>query len=125
MNRARHILVVEDDPLIREMVAAALRGEGFDVAVAPHGAAALAHVQEHGHPDLIVLDLRMPVMDGLRFAAAYHRLAGRQAPLVVMTAAVDATRAGAAAGAAAVLAKPFDLSELVSVVHRLSRRKAA
>ena len=112
------ILVVDDDALIRSTVSEALRDEGYDVAEAENGAQALSAVQRHG-PDLIVLDLMMPVMDGwefLRNCGALEACAGR--PVIVMSAAHQSALGDLSA--AAFVAKPFDLGHLLDVVDRLA-----
>jgi CheY-like chemotaxis protein len=113
------VLVVDDDENIREFVSLALMGEGHDVNVAANGAAALDAVQSL-LPDVILLDMRMPIMDGWQFASAYREIPGRRAQLVAMTAARDAARSGADISADANLAKPFELDELLDLVDRLA-----
>ena len=116
----RPVLVVDDDVAIRRVVAAALADEGYAVVQAADGNAALAAVRA-APPCLILLDLRMPGMDGWEFARRYRALPpppGPPAPLVCVTAAVDAAAWGAQVGAAATVGKPFDLDDLVAVVAR-------
>jgi CheY-like chemotaxis protein len=120
------ILVVDDDPVILSLVAGTLEDEGYEAVTAPHGAAALEILARRRRvgaplPDLILLDMRMPVMDGWAFAEAYRRTSGPHAPIVVITAAHDAADRAAEIGADAVLAKPFDLDEFVAVVDRCIR----
>ena len=114
-----HVLVVEDDTAIREFVAEALADEGHRVRLAGHGAAALEAVRS-APPDLILLDMRMPVLDGWEFARRYRAAPGPHAPIVCMTAAADAAARAAAIGADATLAKPFDLVALLSVVEHFA-----
>ena len=110
------ILVVDDDPSIRRIVSEILIMEEYEVATAPNGAEALVAV-EHERPTLVLLDMRMPVLDGWGFVQA---LRGRniKVPILVMTAAQDTARWAAEVGAAGHLAKPFDMSELLSSVER-------
>jgi two-component system, chemotaxis family, chemotaxis protein CheY len=114
------VLVVEDDPTIREYVLLALSDEGYDVMVAPDGLVALEFIRDY-RPDLILLDMRMPVMDGWEFAREYRERPGPHAPVVAMTAAVDASRWAEEIGAADVLSKPFDLDDLLRIVERSVR----
>ena len=114
------VLVIDDDPSIRQVVAFVLADEGHEVAEAGDGEAALAAI-ERGHPDVIVLDMKMPGLDGWAFVERYRARYGRRAPIVVLTAAQDAARRAAEVGAEAHLAKPFDLDELVEVVAALAR----
>ena len=123
------VLVVDDDPLIREVVTATLRDEGYDVAGAPDGQTALASAAA-SPPGLILLDMAMPGLDGRGFAAAYRALPGPHAPLVVFTAGATVagpqfTDAGLLAelGAAGALPKPFDLDDLVALVTRFVPRR--
>ena len=113
---ARPILVVEDDSPVRRLLVWALTDEGYAVREAPDGAVALARAQE-APPGLILLDMRMPVLDGWGFASAL-RERGLALPVVVMTAAADAGRWADEIGAVGVVAKPFGVAELVSAVRR-------
>ena len=119
------VLVVDDDALIRDTLATALTDEGYAVRVAPDGQAALQTLHEW-MPDLIVLDLMMPVMDGLAFRAA-QRAVDRAAhiPVIVLSAAHNVQARVAGLGAAAVLSKPFDLGILLDVVERELRQQLA
>ena len=112
------ILVVDDDASIRSFIELALYTEGYQVVTAPNGALALDDLAGHGEPDLILLDMRMPVMDGWAFARAYRSRPGPHAPIVVLTAAPDASARAAEINANAHLGKPFDLDELIDVVER-------
>ena len=118
---AVRVLVVEDEESIRAVVAEALVDEGYEVAQAAHGAEGLALLAGGWQPDLILLDLLMPVMDGWAFADAYRQLPPPHAPLVLFTASSLAPE-GTSVGqllppAAATLAKPFTLDELLAVVQ--------
>jgi CheY-like chemotaxis protein len=90
MNRSpprQRVLVVEDEPDIRDALADALAGEGYAVAVASNGLEALARARSF-HPDLIVLDLMMPVMDGWDFRAQQlQEPALKDIPVFILTAA--------------------------------------
>ena len=110
------VLVVDDDDSIRQVVVAALQDEGFAVLEARHGAAALDRISHH-RVDLILLDMRMPVMNGWEFARIYGQRPGPRAPIITMTAAVDAGRWGTEIGADAILGKPFDIDELLRAVE--------
>ncbi|HEX8968596.1 MAG TPA: response regulator [Chloroflexota bacterium] len=114
---ARPILVVDDDPTILAAVSEALDFEGFPVVTATNGAEALAVLDHKPRPALILLDMRMPVLDGWGFMRALQDR-GLRLTVVVMTAAADARRWGHEVGAQAVLAKPFDLDELIAAVQR-------
>lgn len=94
----------------------ALSDEGFEVAIAGNGAAALELLDEI-EPVAIVLDLNMPVLDGFGFADAYRRRSGPAAPVIVCTTRRSDHRIRAI-GAEAILPKPVDIDELVTVVKR-------
>jgi PAS domain S-box-containing protein len=111
------VLVVDDDAVIRDMVLEALNDEGYGGRAAANGAEALQMVREL-RPAVILLDMRMPVMDGWEFARAYQSLPEPKAPIVVMTAASDAGGRAEEIGAGAWLGKPFDLADLFEVVRR-------
>jgi CheY-like chemotaxis protein len=113
------ILAVEDDEDLRALLCFILEAQGDAVATAENGLEALALVHER-MPDLILLDVRMPVMSGSEFAAEYHARYGQgpRAPIIVMTAAEHASRRSAEIGANDFLAKPFSYEELVAVVKR-------
>src|SRR5215218_2584281 len=117
-----HLLLVEDDPTLRELVVQVLREEGYHAHSAPDGASGLALLARPDAPPVgaVLLDLRLPDMDGPTFAASYRRRPGPLAPLVVFTAASPAEAAAAAAqlGAAGVVPKPFDLDDLLAAVGR-------
>src|SRR4249919_1217256 len=106
------VLVIDDDPSIRQVVGFVLTDEGYLVDEAPDGEVALEAIGRQ-HPDVILLDMKMPVMDGWEFARRYRELYNHRAPIVVVTAAQDAAQRGADVGADDFLAKPFDLDALV------------
>ncbi|HUS15661.1 MAG TPA: response regulator [Chloroflexia bacterium] len=115
MQPDRPILVIDDDPAILSTTVAILEFEGYHVAQAQDGAEGLA-LLERMRPALVLLDMRMPVLDGWGFARSL-RERGIQLPIVVMTAAQDARRWAAEIGAAGYLAKPFELPELIAAVE--------
>ncbi|MGI8902680.1 MAG: response regulator transcription factor [Solirubrobacteraceae bacterium] len=116
------VLVVDDDPPLRRMLERTLAAEGFEVALAPDGGRALA-AAERCAPDVIVLDVAMPGLDGL---AVCRRLRekGLPTPILMLTArdAVPDRVAGLQAGADDYLIKPFAVQELVARLRALTRR---
>ena len=111
------VLIVEDDDTIRDFVSIALRGSGYDVETASHGADAL-DILNRDEPSLILLDMRMPVMDGWVFSRLYRESPPPHAPIVVVTAAQDARETAAEVQAEDFLAEPFHLAELLEIVGR-------
>lgn len=120
-RRPIRTLVVDDDHDIAELVQLALSDEGYEVVIASNGSAALQATLATPF-DLILLDLRMPVMDGWEFARAYRARPEPRAPVVVVTAARDAAELAAEIDADDYLSKPFSLEELLDVVKRHVRR---
>ena len=119
MAAPRQVLVVEDDKGIRDLVAMALDVVGYEVVSAEDGAAALDRLDAL-RPVLILLDMRMPVMDGWEFARAYAHRPGPHAPVIIMSAARDAASHAAEVKADGYLAKPFDLEELYACVEQFA-----
>ncbi|GAA2252185.1 MULTISPECIES: response regulator transcription factor [Kitasatospora] len=118
------ILVVDDEPALRDALESSLAFEGYDVTTATDGYEALNAV-ERERPDLVLLDIMMPRMDGL---TAVRRMRGRgdAVPVLMLTArdAVGDRVTGLDVGADDYLAKPFELDELLARVRALLRRSA-
>jgi two-component system, chemotaxis family, chemotaxis protein CheY len=111
------ILLVDDDESILSTVEFLLTDEGYPVMVAANGSEALARAAAQT-PCLILLDMKMPVMDGWAFAAAYRESPGPHAPIIVMTAAHDSHQRAAEISADDVIAKPFDVNHLLDLVRK-------
>ncbi|MCC5576816.1 response regulator transcription factor [Microtetraspora sp. AC03309] len=118
------VLVVDDEPEVRNAVSRALRVEGYQVAGASDGVTALASITG-SPPDLVVLDVMMPQMDGLEVCRRL-REAGDRTPVLMLTAlgGIGDRVTGLDAGADDYLAKPFALEELFARVRALLRRTA-
>ena len=116
------VLVVDDDAPIRRMLVRTLTAEGFEATASPDGGAALAAI-ERSTPDLLVLDVSMPGLDGLEVCRRV-RAKGLGLPILLLTArdAVADRVAGLDAGADDYLVKPFAAEELVARVRALLRR---
>lgn len=116
------VLVVDDEPSIRELVTTVLRYEGFDVASAETGRQALAEV-ERFRPNLVVLDVMLPDLDGFEVQRRLNE-AGRRVPVVFLTArdAVEDRVRGLTIGGDDYLTKPFSLDELVARIRSVLRR---
>lgn len=116
------LLIIEDDPDIRDSLGELLTAEGFDVVVADNGRAALDHLERCEQlPQIILLDLMMPIMSGEQFRLAQladERIKG--IPVVIMSAARELAETGKRLQVAAVLKKPLGIDPLIA-----SLRKAA
>ncbi len=125
------VLVVDDNPAIRDMVSWALELDGYEPAEAAEGYEALAWMdnasRESRYPDVILLDLAMPGMDGHEFLARLHDQWEPARPLpsiVVITAGIGGPDA-ATLGVSSVILKPFHVRELLDVVHELTTSSLA
>ena len=116
------VLVVDDDKAVRESLRRSLEFNGYDVSLAADGAEALAGIAGIG-PDVVVMDVMMPRLDGLEATRAL-RAAGNDVPILVLTArdAVGDRVEGLDAGADDYLTKPFALQELLARLRALLRR---
>ena len=116
------ILVAEDDRAVRDAVERALAFEGYEVITARDGAEALQRVL-NDKPDLVVLDVMMPIVDGFE-ACRRLRASGNQVPVLMLTARTEVSDRveGLDAGADDYLAKPFALEELLARMRALLRR---
>ncbi len=116
------LLLVDDEADLRQTLSELLSEEGYQVATAAHGAAALEYLRAHPAPDLILLDVLMPVMNGLRFLEERRkepRLA--RIPVLLLTACDDQPEPGSAAEGLPLLAKPFRPSRLIELVAACCR----
>ncbi len=114
---AKTVLVVEDELDLRQLVAMILGDAGYQVRSAGNGREALAEVQREV-PALILLDMKMPVMNGWEFVEAFRGSFDRRVPIVVVTAAQDAKQRATEVGADGYLSKPFELEALLDTVER-------
>lgn len=116
----KYVLVVDDEPIIREVVAEVLREGGYAVDTADDGAQALQKVQQ-AQPDAVILDLMMPVMDGWTFVARCRSDPRWDTiPILIMSAARDATVACRTLGADRCVPKPFDIDDLLTAVDQIT-----
>ena len=119
----RHtILLVEDEPAVRELTADILRDEGYDVVEARDGLEALQVIDEHvpfsEHAAVVLLDLMLPKVSGLQVLTHLRQTNDGATPVVAMSASGAHLSQAAMAGASATLAKPFDLGSLLDVIAR-------
>jgi two-component system response regulator MprA len=119
------ILVVDDEPAVRDSLRRALELEGYEVEVAVDGESALVELGRPRHPDAIILDILMPGVDGLEVCRRI-RAGGDHVPVLMLTARaeVDSRVTGLDAGADDYLPKPFALAELLARLRALLRRTA-
>ncbi|GAA3041614.1 response regulator transcription factor [Actinokineospora globicatena] len=117
-----HLVIVDDEAAVRDSLSRTLRFEGYTVSTAGDGAAALSLIRS-ARPDGVLLDVTMPVLDGLD-ACRVLRAEGNYVPILMLTArtGVDDRVAGLEAGADDYLVKPFALQELLARVRALLRR---
>ncbi len=121
MSMARLILVVDDEPTLRETLAEALEADGFRVVTAADGREALLRFREH-RPELVVLDLMLPELSGVEVCRIIRAESG--VPILMLTAKsseIDKV-IGLELGADDYVTKPFSLRELIARIHALLRR---
>ena len=114
------ILVVDDDEDVREMIMLVLALEGYQVVGAQDGLEALEKIRTHGSPKLILLDLRMPRLNGADFVRALRRdPAHASIPIVILSGDASALDAAQSLGALDLLIKPVELAQLLGVASRV------
>src|ERR671931_2913097 len=114
-SRSR-VLVVDDDPALRETLGEVLSDDGFDVPLAENGHEAL-HRLDGWQADVVILDLMMPIMDAYAFRAALVENRSPMPPVILLSAAPGLDTAAAEFRAGGVIPKPFRLSELLEKVR--------
>jgi len=114
------IMIVDDDDDIRDTLSELLLHMKYHVAMATHGLDALTQLRNGPRPDVILLDLMMPVMDGFEFLVEMRKdPALGEIPVVIITAAGNAKNEAAKVRAAGHIQKPFKLDELVALIQTL------
>lgn len=125
MNDAPIILIVEDDRDIRDVLAEILAEEGYQILVAEDGAEGLKRLAENPPPDLILLDLMMPRMDGYQFREEQRKNPEwSPIPLVLLTAGVETSDKITALGALDVVRKPVKIDFLLDLIDGVVRHAA-
>jgi DNA-binding response OmpR family regulator len=117
-RKSKTVLVVDDDQDMQSLVALLLKNRGYRIQIASNGREGL-DLMERVKPDLVLLDVNMPVMDGAEFAREMTARVGCRVPVVLMTGADDVRKQATEMGAAGWIEKPFDLAVLTSTVDRL------
>jgi CheY-like chemotaxis protein len=124
MAAPRRVLVVDDDQDVLTLVSEVLTDEGLSVRTARNGMDALA-IAASWSPDLILLDIQMPIMDGWEFVRTYRQSPGPHAPIIVLTGGRGGAAYAREAGAQGSLPKPFSLSRLLAVVDEQTSRASS
>ena len=119
MNSAKRILVIDDNPEIQTVMKTVLDLEGYQTLSAADGAQALDIISQYP-PDLIFLDMFMPVMDGWAFLDEYYRKPGRRAPIVGISG--DILHPDQLPGIDSFMRKPYSPEQMLSAVHRHTER---
>jgi len=117
MSERGYVLVVEDEPAMREMLGWALEDEGIQAELAVDGLEALERATTY-KPALVVLDMGLPGLDGVGVGIALRARYGAELPILVVTAGGNAQAKARRVGAFAYLHKPFDLALFIAQVHR-------
>ena len=117
----RRVLIIDDDPGLRELIKINLEHEGYTVLQADNGALGINHVREH-HPDMVILDVMMPGMDGWDVCRQIRTFS--QIPVLMLTARSQSQDVvtGLDSGADDYLGKPFNMDELNARIRALIRR---
>ena len=117
MSTGPTVLIVDDEQGIRDFLRSAFQGEGYSVLVAGDGEDAL-QLCEACLPDVVLLDLMMPRLDGLGFLHEFRRRHGLDVcPVIIMSAVSTAVEHAEAAGVTGAVVKPFDLEDLIEMVE--------
>jgi CheY-like chemotaxis protein len=116
---APRVLVVEDEPAIRDVVASVLTDDGCEVRARNGGRDAL-RLLRRWQPDVVVLDLRLPDHEGETFFQTCREYVAGETPILVMSAAPGLDHHAARLGVDGILPKPFDIDDLCRAVHRLA-----
>jgi CheY-like chemotaxis protein len=120
-QKKKSILIIEDDEDILLALKTFLEVEGYFVKTAENGFEAMELLKDGVMPNLILLDMKMPVMNGWQFAIEFLAKHDHLSPIVVMTAAADASQRAQDINAIGWVAKPFELDDLLKVVRKYER----
>jgi CheY-like chemotaxis protein len=123
-QQSKTVLVVDDDIDLAKMVELLLTTAGYEVILAEDGQSALDQLAKQW-PSLILLDMKMPGMDGWEFAREFHSKYDRSLPIIVFTAAEDAKKRAQEIGANDYLGKPFEIDDLITMVERYTTQPAS
>ena len=121
VSNNKTILIIEDEKDILFPLKEFLESEDYKVLIAENGFEAMELLKKSAMPNLILLDMKMPVMDGWEFAKEFREKYGQQSPIAVITAAVDAEQRAKDIYANGWIEKPFNLDVLLEKVKRYER----
>ena len=119
MTELHRVMVIDDDAGVREIVALALRAEGYEVETAIDGAEGLAALARRP-ADVVLVDLRMPDVDGAAFCRQYAQARNGGGPVILMTAMAGRPTLSDLPGVIESVAKPFDLDDVLGAVARVT-----
>jgi len=118
-SKVKEILVIEDDTEIREALVELLQLEGYKVQGVKNGQEGIAYLQHSSSPSLILLDLKMPVMNGWQFREAQMKDPSlAKIPVIILSADHEISEQAMATGVKDVLKKPVDLEHLLAVIKQ-------
>ena len=123
-EQANQILIVDDDKNIRSFLAIALDMEGYKTHLANNGQEALDKLedpQDPLHPDLVITDMRMPIMGGAELSLRLKLNGHSDLPIIIMSANMDAQKICREVGAEGYLSKPFNIDQMLDMVNRILR----
>jgi CheY-like chemotaxis protein len=121
-----HILIIDDDDDAREVMGLILREQGYDVEAAVDGADALARLRTMDRPEVILLDMMMPRVDGEHFLSAMKRDKKlMDIPVYIISGHPAAREMADALGAAGCLVKPIELDQILAAIGRIASRRSA
>lgn len=112
----KQVLIVEDEKDILFSLKEFLELKGYEVQTAENGAQAMDNLEKHPLPDIIILDMKMPIMNGWQFAGAFVNKYDHKSKILVMTAAADAEARAKEISANDWVGKPFDLDDLLQKI---------
>ena len=121
-EKQKLIMIIEDDKDILFSLNDFLQSEGYKVIVAENGMVAMDLLLKNELPNLILLDMMMPVMNGWQFAIEFISMFDHLCPIVVMTAAADAQKRAHDDSAIGWIEKPFDLDKLRAIIKKHERK---
>jgi CheY-like chemotaxis protein len=123
---SKRVLIIDDDFVTQETMSTLLAGHGYRVAAACNGRDAIERLNAYEKPDLILLDLKMPVMDGCRFCQARQQdKALASIPVVVLSGMPDVAKQASELGAAGYLQKPIDIVALLGMLQKCCAQQEA